>query len=275
VTGAQQLAHRLDGGTDGATADTVLLLNGGFMTFAAWEPFVGPLAERCRVLRCDFRGQMATPGPAHPDLAANADDALALLDHLGLDAVHLVGASFGGEVALVLAARHPERVRSLVVVTASDRTTPAMTRGAREIREVIADIQAGGDPGRFHDHLVKEIYSRSWAAANAEQLAARRRQIAAIPASWFAGLDGLVAAVEDFDLRPELGRIRCPTLIFVAGDDQVMPPDRGRALADGIAGARLVEHPTSGHALLVEETPWLIERTVAFLEEQTVPGGEG
>jgi hypothetical protein len=45
-----------------------------------------------------------------------------------------------------------------------------------------------------------------------------------------------------------------------------MPPERGRALAAAIPGARLAEHPTSGHALVAEEPEWLVERALTFLE---------
>jgi pimeloyl-ACP methyl ester carboxylesterase len=256
------LAHRLDGVAGGPP---LLLLNGGFMSIASWEPLAAPLAERHRVVRCDFRGQLLTPGPAHRELAANVADVVALLDHLGLDGVHVLGTSFGGEVGLLLAARRPERVVSLVAVTAGDRSTAAMRRGNLALRRLVAEILAGGEPGRFHDTLVADVYSPAWAAENAALLAGRRRQVAATPAGWFAALDDLLAAVETFDLRPELPAIRCPTLVVTAAADRVIPPERGRALAAAIHGARLVEHPTSGHALVAEEPAWLVARWRDFL----------
>ncbi|MDX1645246.1 MAG: alpha/beta fold hydrolase, partial [Thermoanaerobaculia bacterium] len=107
-------AGRVDG--------TVVLLNGGFMTTASWEPLARSLAECCRVVRCDFRGQLRSPGQVREELAGNVGDLVALLDGLdsaidgGIEPVHLLGTSFGGEIALLLAARHPERVASLVAV---------------------------------------------------------------------------------------------------------------------------------------------------------------
>lgn len=261
--GGPVLAHHVDGVGD----ETLLLLNGGFMSIASWQQYVAPLAERFRLLRCDFRGQLLTPGPAHRELGANVDDLVALLDRLDLDRVHVLGTSFGGEVALMLAARRPERVASLVAVTVSDRTTEAMRRGAVELRRVAGDILAGGDPGLFHDMLVGDVYSSAWLAANRDLLAARRGQIAKLPPGWFAALDDLVAAVESFDLRPELPAIRCPTLVVLAGDDGTIPASHGRAVAAAIPGARLVEHLTSGHALVVEQPEWLLEQALSFLSE--------
>lgn len=268
--GGQLLAHRLDGADGRGGAETVLLLNGGFMSIASWDPVASLLAARHRVLRCDFRGQLRTPGPAHRELAPNADDVAALLEHLAREGeaerVHVLGTSFGGAVGLLLAARYPERVRSLVAVAVGDHATPAMTESSRALRGVIADVLAGGDPGRFHDALVRDVYSAAYRAENRELLAARRRQIEGIPAPWFADADRIVAAVEELDLRPELGRIRCPTLVLVAGDDRAIPPERGRAVAVPIPGAELAEHPTSGHVLIHEDPEWVVERALDFWE---------
>ena len=236
------------------------------MSMASWEPFAAPLVEHLRVVRCDLRGQLLTPGPAHRELDGNVADVVQLLDHLGLPRVDVLGASFGGVLGVLLAARHPERVASLVAVTVSDHAEEGLAQGASDLRPVVAEILAGGDPGRFHDALVESVYSAAYRAAHAELLATRRRQISGLPAGWFAAVDDLLAAVAGYDLRPELARIRCPTLVMVAGDDRVMPPEGGRALAAAIPGARLVEHPTSGHALVAEEPEWLAAHTLTFLE---------
>lgn len=246
----------------------MLLLNGGFMTAGSWEPVASLLAERYRVLRCDFRGQLRTPGPAHRELGRNVDDVAALLDAVNpageLGPLHVLGTSFGAMVGLLLAARHPERVATLVAVTAGDHASAAMTASSRELRRVIAGVLAGGDKGRFHDALVPDVYSAGYVAAHRELLAERRRQIEAIPDPWFADAERIVGAVEELDLRPELAKILCPTLVVVAGDDRAIPPERGRALAAAIAGAQLVEHPTSGHVLVHEDPDWLVERALEF-----------
>lgn len=259
------LAHRLDGV---AGADTVLLLNGGFMSMAAWEPVASLLARHHRVLRCDFRGQVKTPGPAHTELAANVDDVVALLDRLGqereLGQVHVLGTSFGGLVSLLLAARHPERVRSLVAVTVGERATPAMSESSRRMRCLLADAAAGGDKGAFHDALVPEVYSAAYVTENRELLVGRRRQLEGTPEWWFREAERIVGAVEDFDLRPELPKIAAPTLVLIAGDDRAIPPERGRAVAAAIPGAEVAEHPTSGHVLIHEQPGWLVERALHF-----------
>lgn len=242
------LAHRVDG-----AGEPLLLLNGGMMSIAAWDEIVALLAPHHRVVRCDFRGQFLSPGQAPPDLAGHAADVVELLDALGMSSVHLVGTSFGALVGVVVSARFPDRVRSLVAATAFDHAAPEMTRLAGRLRDACREAASGGDGGRMFDVMLPVTYSDAFRHANAEMLQARRGRVAALPPSWFAGVDGLLAAVEDLDLRPFLRHVRCPTLVVVAGLDRTAFPERGRALAVGIPGARLVEVPDSGHALIVEQ----------------------
>ena len=258
---SELLTHRFGG--DG---EPLLLLNGGMMSIAAWEAIAGPLEKSYRVLRCDFRGQLLSPGEPHLEMAGNVRDLVAMLDAAGIERAHVVGASFGAEAGLLLAALEPERVRSLIAITATDRVTEAMRDGGAPLRRILGEIlRQGGDRGRFHDVLVESVFSTGWALAHAQELKTRRAQIAQIPDPWFASLPGLIGCFERLDLRPHLGKIRCPTLVVLAGDDRVMPAERSRAVAAAIAGAETAEHPESGHALVAEQPRWLVRTCLEFL----------
>lgn len=249
---------------EGEHGDIILLLNGGMMTHGSWAPVTTGLIDRFRFLGCDFRGQLASPGEAHPRLARHVDDIVALLDSHQLAAVHVLGTSFGAEVGLLLAASHPQRVRTLAAVTAADCSPPGMGDDARAMQALIRQILAGDrDPGSFHDALVADVYSPDYRQQHAATLAARRR--VNMPWTWFRGLLGILECIEDFDLRPVLGRVNCPTLVVHAALDTVMPTARVRALADAIEGAEWRVHPTSGHALVVEDPRWLADTYRDFL----------
>ncbi len=256
------LAHRFDG-----EGETLLLLNGGMMSIAAWEAIAGPLKKHYRVLRCDFRGQALSPGKAHREMAGNVLDLIALLDDAGIERSHVAGASFGAEAGLLLAASAPERVSSLIAVTATDYATEAMRAAGDPMRRIIDEILGqGGDRGRFHDVLVEGVFSPRWARDHAQELKNRRAQITQIPDPWFASLLDLIACFERLDLRPHLAGIRCPTLVVIAGDDRVMPTERSRALAAAIEGAEIAVHQNAGHALVAEQPRWLVETCLDFLE---------
>ncbi|MEO7795957.1 MAG: alpha/beta hydrolase [Thermoanaerobaculia bacterium] len=264
------LAHRLEG--DGPP---VVLLNGGMMTFSSWEAIAALLRRRYRVLRFDFRGQLLSPavppGKVPPDLAGHAEDLAILLDSVGWSSAHLIGASFGAEVALEFAAARPERVRSLVVITAMDRETPGFRRGSDQMRALLGRRIPGGDATEFYDLLVDGVYSSRYRRTEAATLDLRRAQTGLLPESWFAGVDRLLAALEGFDLTSRFTRIRCPALALLADDDKIMDGERSRALAAAIA-AEVVVHPTSGHALVVEDPDWVARACLAFLDRLEFAG---
>ncbi|HEY0554827.1 MAG TPA: alpha/beta fold hydrolase [Thermoanaerobaculia bacterium] len=243
------LAHRVSGNPDGPP---LLLLNGSMMTMGAWEPVAAPLGETFKVIRCDFRGQLFSPGEAPPRLDAHVADVVALLDALGLARVHAAGTSFGGLVAVRLAALHPERVASLAAITAADRVDPDLWEGSVRVREAALAAAAGGDGGQVLDLVLPQTYSPEYLAANAELLGAHRRQTALLPATWYLGIAAIISSLEGLDLTPGLAAIRCPTLVLAAEEDRMFPLERSRALAAAIPGARFEVIPGGSHAIVIE-----------------------
>lgn len=262
------LAHRVDG-----AGEPVLLLNGGMMTVAAWEPLAAALAERFRVIRCDFRGQLLSPGTPPAELAGHVGDLVELLDHLGIDRTHVVGTSFGGQTGLLLAAAHPDRVRSLVAAAVVDHADAAMREvGAALVRAGRDAVQ--GRPEPFWEALLETVYSPPFLARHRNELAERQERMEAfVPPAWYDAVERLLVAVEAADLRPLLGRISCPLLVIAAGDDRLMPLARSIAVADAVPGARLEVLDGSGHALVVERAERFAALTIDFLARAGEGGG--
>jgi len=262
------LAHRIEG-----QGEPLLLLNGGMMTIASWEPIASLLTPRFEVVRCDFRGQLCSPGGPHPDLAAHVTDVVALLDALGLERAHVLGASFGAEVGLLLAATQPARIASLIAATATDVSTPALRHGGGELGAAWRCAAEGGS--RREALALGELlfYSDAYRNANRAALDGRLAQAELMPEWWFAGAVGLLATLENLDLRRYLGSITCPTLIVAAGQDRVMPAERSHAMAAAIPGARLKVFEESGHALIVEQPVECVRVCLEFLEDVKRTGG--
>lgn len=257
------IAHRLTGKDAGPP---LLLLNGGMMTIAAWEPVAAPLGEAYRVVRCDFRGQLFSPGVPEPRLEAHVADVVALLDALGIERTHVAGTSFGGLVGLLLAALHPERVASVAAVTVTDRVTPEMWEGTVLLREAALAAASGGDGGAVYDLLIPATYSPAYLEANAAALVLYRRQVAALPAIWFEGVAGILSALEGLDLTPHAPRIQAPTLVLAAGEDRIFPPEHSRVLAEAIPNARLTIVAGAPHGFAVEQPAAVVEALLGFLD---------
>ena len=253
-------SHRIEG-----RGEPVVLLNGGLMTMSSWDRIARALADGFRVIRFDFRGQLCSPDRPPADLAGHAEDLAALLDHLEIERAHVIGTSFGGLVGLVFAATRPERTRSLVAATVSDVATGPFREGVSSLRKACEGVVLGGDPGSLFDTMTPTFYSPDWRLRNETELALRREQFTTLPLAWFQGIADLLVALEDFDLGPLLPAIACPTLVLAAEKDDIMAPERTRALASGIRGALLEVLDGAGHALVVEDPERFASRCLAFL----------
>jgi pimeloyl-ACP methyl ester carboxylesterase len=260
------LAHRVSGLPDG---EPLLLLNGGLMSIAAWDRLISPLEASFRVVRCDFRGQLLSPGEPEPRLDAHVEDVIRLLDFLGIGQVHLAGVSLGGLVGTRLASLHPERARSLAAITTTERVTPAMWEETARMRQVAVEAAEGGDGGRVLDFLLPRTYTAQYLEAQGDALGFYRHWVAGLPAVWFRGLAAILSALEGLDLTPSLGAIRCPVLILAAEGDRTFPPEHSRALAAGMShalgGPRLEIVPGGSHGLVVEQSERVLEILLDFL----------
>jgi len=250
------LTHRVDG-----SGPPLVLLNGGFMSIGAWQPLLPTLTERYRIVRCDLRGQLLTPGPYATSWEDHASDVVALLDELQIDRAELAGTSFGAEVAMFVAAMHPERVARLIVTAATDYTTPAMRDDAREMRQLAEDIAAGRQEGAA---LFRRVFDATWSAEWVARqpdgfLEARMRLLVAQPPSYFEGAASLLALLESLDLRPYLARITAPALVIGGANDRTFPIAHSHAIAAAIPGARLEILADTGHGLIIERAERVVE----------------
>jgi pimeloyl-ACP methyl ester carboxylesterase len=253
--------------SDGA-GDPLVLLNGIAMTAVSWDVVARPLAEQYRVIRCDFRGQLMTPVPPPENVAEHADDVAVLLDQLGIDSAHIVGTSFGGVVGTLMAARHPDRVRSLTTIASADGFDEQMAGEVARWRAACVASLESADRGHLSDILEPVVYSPAWIEAHKAERAQRRTQISALPDHWFEGLIGLLDSAHSLRLRDELERVRCPVLVVAAELDHFVPLHRARGLAEAIDGAsfRIIEG--AGHAVVIEQPNRVVELCLEFLAVQ-------
>ncbi len=267
--------------TFGDPADPALLLIMGLGTqMVAWrEDFCAQLVERgFYVIRYDNRDvgrstrmEGSPPGTRElitrriKDLSYSlsdmADDAARLLDHLGIERAHIVGASMGGMIAQHLAFDHPDKVLSMtsIMSTVGGRVvgqpklavmplflaTPPAGKEAY-IDRAVKLFKAVGSKRLFDEDYVRESASLSY--ERGVDFAGTGRQLAAITA--------------DGKRTKRLARVKAPTLVIHGNDDRLVAPSGGKATAKAIDGARLLMLDDMGHDLPRPIWPKIIDAIV-------------
>ena len=201
-----------------------------------------------------------------------ADDAAGLLDHLGIQAAHVVGASMGGMIGQTLAIKHPERVLSLTSIMS---TTGQRSVGRPKLRVWSVLVRrAPRQKQGFIDHFVrvfKMIGSRGFAFDEA-----RIRELASATYERDHDAAGtgrqLAAILASGDRTAQLHSVRVPTTVIHGRDDPLVPFRGGRATAEAIPDARLIAIPGMGHDLPREVWPQVVD-AVAETAERATPAG--
>jgi 3-oxoadipate enol-lactonase len=226
-------------------------------TVEMWEPQVAGLSDRLRLIPIDLRGHGGSSPPAGPyAIEELAGDVLMTLDRLGLERVSFCGLSLGGMVGIWLAAHAPARIGRLVLICTAAHLPPAVVWEKRA-----AIVRAAGSPEVLADAVVEAWFTRAWAAAHAEAVAGYRRMVAGTPAEGYAGGCEAIAGV---DLRSGLADVEAPTLVIAGTHDRAAPPEHGREIAEGIAGARL-EVLDAAHLASVERAEEVNDLIAAHL----------
>lgn len=235
--------------TDGwdTPGPALLFLNGMTQTTRHWASHVREFRKTRPVLTYDARGQgKSDPPPAIPSLEDHVSDLDQLLDHLEVDSIDLVGFSHGARVALGYAITHPERVRKLVLCSATAEPTARARTIIRSWQEVLA---AGGLTALSWASLT-DILGTRFLEQN-ERLLKNIVQ-ASVERNEPEGVRLLLQGLAGFPPLDDLaGKIIMPTLVISATDDPLVTPEGGRKLADLCGGEhRLVED--SGHTIPIE-----------------------
>ena len=221
-------------------APWIVFSNSLATSIAMWDEQAAALKSSFRVLRYDQRGHGGTEVPAgRYAFDTLLDDALGLLDALGIAKAHFAGLSMGGATALGLAERHPDRVDRVIVCDSPCQST---AQSSQQWEERIAVAQKQGI-----DALVEPTVGRWFPpetlAKNPPHLDKVRAMIRATPVNGFIGCAAALAA---HDYASAVANVRRPVL-FMVGEKDGATPAAMRKLNEKLAGSRFVELPGAGH----------------------------
>lgn len=242
----------------------VLVLNNGIIMNAAgsWIFQTRVLSRHTRLLQYDCRGQGQSE---HPDAAysmeQHADDLAALLDALGIENAHILGISYGGEVAQAFALRHADRARSLILADTVSEVGPEL----RLIVQSWIDALRTGNPDYFFNASVPWNFSPAFIAANPALLADARKRYALLD---FPSVIRLCESFMQVDFTARLGEIKVPACIIVGEFDLLKGPRYAAVLNKAIPHAELHILEGCGHASMWERAEAFNSVVLGFLAKQ-------
>lgn len=261
----------------------LLLLHGVGVGATSWLPLVADLADEYTCYALDRPGRGRSDPLDHTTVdfrSVNADVLTAALDVLGVDSCSVVGNSFGGFQALLLALDRPDRVDSLALLGA-----PAGLSGEFPLRTRLASVRwlgsklvALAEPDDVEG--ARELWGQV-AVVDEDHLSEPFLEAylaeCAIPgtteslASVFRDSLRLRGVRPGYLIRDEVADVAHPTLFVWGSEDQYFPPAVGRPVADAMPDARFVELDGVGHAPWLEPDGRAAAETRAFLDG----GGDG
>jgi len=247
--------YRFDGPED---APIVMLSNSLMSNLAMWDSQMAVLTDFFRVLRYDTRGHggtETTEGIYSIELLA--EDAVALMDALKIDAVHFVGLSMGGMIAQYLGAHHPSRIHSLLLCdTASEMPTTAMWD------ERIDNAKTHGIESLI-DGTLQRWFTEEFRQNDGDSIDKVAQMIRTTDAT---GYIGCASAVRNMSQTHILSNIKTPTMIIVGEEDPACTVKQAQVLKENIDGAELVVIQEAAHLSNIEKTAEFNQAMIRFLK---------
>lgn len=238
--------------------ETLLLLHGNAESGLAWYRWTPPLARQYRVVRPDMRGFGAsTPMPRNFPWTLDViiGDYLALMDALGLERFHLVAAKIGGTIARALAARHPQRVRTLTVIG----TPPPRRQGGNQVIPALQE--------EFEQQGVEHWARRTMARRLGDHFPPEGVE-------WWTKFMGRTAVstqvgfmqhIAYADITADLPRIACPALVITTEESGLASVQETRAWQQQIPRSKLLVLPGNSYHVAATHADRCVQATLEFI----------
>ena len=224
-----------------------------------WDDLAAALAPTHELLRYDHRGHGGSAVPAGPYTMDDlVDDAARLIREWGRGPVGWVGLSMGGMVGQGLAIRHPELLRGLVLANTAAQY-PASAQSAWTQR--IVAVESGGLQA-IADMVMERYFHAAFRTANPELVAEARRSLLRTQTAGYVAACHAVAAVDWLDRLPQ---VACPTLVIAGKLDVGAPVAFSEAIAQRIAGSKLVVFDEASHLSVAEQPAQFTQAVRDFL----------
>lgn len=236
-------------------APVLMLCNSLGTDLSMWDDQAAAFARHHRLVRYDRRGHGKSDAPASPySMDRLGQDAIAIMNALGLTRVHYCGLSLGGMTGMWLARHAPDRLTKVVLAN----TAAAMPQAPWNDR--IRTVKTKGMSALI-DSVLERWFTPGFRARAPQAIARTRRMLETTPPLGYAGC---CAAIRDMDQRWGLRTIKTPTLVIVGAHDPSTTPAAGEAIRTTIPGAQMASIDAA-HMSNMEQPAAFADAVLRFL----------
>ena len=243
---------------------TVFFLNGVMASTSSWRDQTRVLEkEGYKVVMHDFIGQLLSDKiDGEYSFREHSIDLLELITFLNEENIHLVGTSYGGEVAMKFASMYPELVKSITIIDSVSELDDKLIDSVSNWIELASTY----DGELFFRGMLPSIYGKTYIKNNKEMLDKRAIAMNSIPKSYFDGQISLYKTfIDDVFMTDILKDIKCPSLVVVGEEDTLKPIKFSEIISENIANSKMAIIPDCGHVTIFEKPEELNKLIIEFL----------
>jgi pimeloyl-ACP methyl ester carboxylesterase len=225
----------------------LVLVHGFPMDHRIWQEQLDGLAGVCRVIAVDLKGFGKSRCNEAFTIDSMADELLLFLKGVGAYPCVLAGLSMGGYIALSLAARYPEAIKGLVIVSSKSE---ADTLAGKEARQKMAQLAQEEGNAAVAEQMLPRVLTKETVQSKPDLVTKMLQIMEACPANTIANAS--FAMRERPDRTGDLPALKMPVLVMLGAGDTLIPAENGRKLADACPNGRLVLVEGAGHVPCME-----------------------
>jgi 3-oxoadipate enol-lactonase len=240
----------------------LILIHGLSDDSTLWTPLVPELSKHYKTIAVDIRGHGCSSKPDNAySIKLFSEDLSGFMEKQEISQTHLMGLSMGGAVAQQFALDQPDKVRSLILLSAFSHSDPGLRDTMMQLRD---SIEIGG-LSAFFGEAVKWVVSSEFTSVNADAIAEMKVRSVQInsPEVVLRTIDACL----DFNVKDKISQIRAPTLIISGREDALTPLHLAEEIHRSIRGSQWKILEGAGHNFFIpKKIPELTELILEFLE---------
>jgi 3-oxoadipate enol-lactonase len=243
--------------------EPIIFLNGIMMSTLSWKPFIKAFSKYKMILLDLIDQGNSDKADSEYDQLLHVEMLKELLNQLGYEKVHMLGISYGGEVAMKFASKYGNRLTSLILSNTTAKTTNIM----KDI-EAAWDYAASTHDGTiFFKATMPFIYSRKFYEENDCWLAKREEILSkSLTQEWYEGFRRAIKSASNHNEMEKLSEIEVPTLVIGADLDILTPIAYQQFIYENIKNCKMIILKDAGHASMYEKPYEFAGSILGFLE---------